>query len=176
MLCITSNKGICNVRFWSFLMHRACRLRGDWVWKRTSPLPKDWHIPGESWSDCWCLWWYCLNNGFKTGSYLKFQKWPVAQLSTRKSCKVSTDARNPFMKVKWDIKMLLEKAWGSSWIIGPQPISNEALAWKLNTTRLWPLNPDAVQCLTRKSSNQGNFGPSIRISWAKQLHPKPSSK
>ena len=110
MLCITSNKGICNVRFWSFLMHRACRLRGDWVWKRTSPLPKDWHIPGESWSDCWCLWWYCLNNGFKTGSYLKFQKWPVAQLSTRKSCKVSTDARNPLMKVKWDIKMLLEKS------------------------------------------------------------------
>ena len=139
-------------------MRRASRSRGDWVWKRTSPLPKDWHIPGESWSDL-------LVVMVMKRSKARFINQKVAQWYNRR-------AQILFMKVKWDRQNAARKAWGSTWSMGPQPVSNEALAESWSETRQWTLNPAAVKCSTKKSSNRGDSGPSIRISLFQKLRPK----
>ena len=94
-------------------------------------------------------------------------------LSTRKSRNGKPSARKSYLW-RWNgnTKMTLEKAWGSTWSIGPQPVSNEALAENWIETRLWPLNPEAVKSSMKKLSIRGDSGPSIRISWDEKLRPK----
>ena len=100
---ITSNKGICTVRFWSFLMRRASRSRGDWVRKKNIPAPEGLTYTGRVLVRFVGVYGDNITARQWARNVLMGKKRPVVRIINQKVVQWFTRrAQILFMKVKWE--------------------------------------------------------------------------